>query len=98
MSSVTPHVVPLRVYLTVFASLLVLTAVTTAVAYVDLGRLNFLIMLTIAMVKGSLVALYFMHLRWSDRLSRLAAGAAIAWLVILVALTSSDLVIRGPGQ
>jgi cytochrome c oxidase subunit IV len=98
MSSGAPHVVPVRVYLTIFALLLVLTAVTTAVAYADLGRLNVVIMLTIAMVKASLVALYFMHLRWSDRLSRLAVGAAIAWLLLMVGLTSADLVIRGPGH
>jgi cytochrome c oxidase subunit 4 len=93
-----PHVVPVRVYLAVFAVLLVLTAVTTAVAYADLGRLNVVIMLTIAMVKAALVVLYFMHVRWSDRLTWLVVGGAVTWLLLLVVLVTGDLVIRGPGH
>jgi cytochrome c oxidase subunit 4 len=98
MAHATPHVVPVRLYLAVFAALLVLTAVTTAVAFVDLGRLNVVIMLTIAMVKATLVVLYFMHVRWSDGLTWLVVGAAVAWLLLLVVLVTGDLVIRGPGH
>ena len=98
MSHATPHVVPVRLYLAVFAALLVLTAITTAVAFVDLGRLNVVIMLTIAMVKATLVVLYFMHVRWSDHLTWLVAGAAVAWLLLLVVLVTGDLAIRGPGH
>jgi cytochrome c oxidase subunit 4 len=98
MSHATPHVVPARLYLAVFAALLVLTAVTTAVAFVDLGRLNVVIMLTIAMVKATLVVLYFMHVRWSDHLTWLVVGAAVAWLLLLVVLVTGDLAIRGPGH
>ena len=98
MAHATPHVVPVRLYLTVFAVLLVLTAVTTAVAFVDLGRLNVVIMLTIAMVKATLVVLYFMHVRWSDQLVWLVVGGAIAWLLLLVVLVTGDLAIRGPGH
>jgi cytochrome c oxidase subunit 4 len=88
------HVVPLRVYLAVFATLLVLTAVTTAVAFVDLGRLNVVIMLTIAVTKATLVILYFMHVRYSDRLTWVVVGSGFVWLLILIGFTMSDLFTR----
>jgi cytochrome c oxidase subunit 4 len=89
------HVVPLRVYLAVFAALLVLTAVTTAVAFVDLGRVNVAIMLAIAVTKATLVALYFMHVRWSSRLTWLVVCGGLVWLGLLVVITASDLLVRG---
>ena len=87
-------VVPVRVYLAVFAALLVLTATTTAVAFVDLGRLNVVLMLAIAATKATLVVLYFMHLRWSSRLTWVVAASGLVWLAILVVLTVSDTVVR----
>ena len=53
----TEHVVPVRIYLAVFAALVVLTAITTTVAFVDLGRMNVVIMLVIAVTKATLVVL-----------------------------------------
>jgi cytochrome c oxidase subunit 4 len=94
MSAGHGHVVPLRVYLGVFAALLVLTAVTTAVAFVDLGRLNVVIMLTIAVTKATLVILYFMHVRYSDRLTWAVVGSGFVWLLILIGFTMSDLLTR----
>jgi cytochrome c oxidase subunit 4 len=88
------HVVPLRIYLAVFATLLVLTAVTTAVAFVDLGRMNVVIMLTIAVTKATLVILYFMHVRYADRLTWLVVGSGFVWLLLLIGFTMSDLVTR----
>jgi caa(3)-type oxidase subunit IV len=67
----TEHVVPIRLYLIVFTTLVVLTGVTTAVAFVDLGALNVVVMLLIAFFKASLVILFFMH----RRRIRLARGA-----------------------
>ena len=75
------HVLPLRVYLSVFAALLVLTGVTTGVAFVDLGVLNDLVALTIACAKALIVVLWFMHLRHE----RLALGLTVA--ISIVALT-----------
>ena len=94
MAGEQAHVVPLRVYLTVFATLLLLTGVTTAVAFVDLGRLNTIIMLTIAVTKATLVVLYFMHVRYSDHLTWLVVGGAFAWLALLIGGTMSDVVTR----
>ena len=89
-----PHVVPVRLYVAVFAVLLVLTAVTTAVAFVDLGRLNVVIMLTIAMVKATLVVLYFMHVRWSPRLTWVVVASGFVWLGLLIGITGMDLLVR----
>jgi cytochrome c oxidase subunit 4 len=85
-----------KTYLGVFAALLVLTALTTGVAFVDLGRIgNISVALTIAVVKAVLVMLYFMHLRYSSRLTILFAGAGVYWLGIMLALTLSDYISRG---
>jgi cytochrome c oxidase subunit 4 len=82
-------------YAAVFAALLVLTALTTAVAWVDLGgEFNVVVALAIAGAKASLVALYFMHLRHGSRLSWVFAGAGFFWLMILIALTLSDTLTR----
>ncbi len=89
------HVVPLSVYFAVFATLLVLTGVTTAIAFVDLGRFNVAVALTIAIIKGTLVLLFFMHLRYSSRLSAMMVLIALFWLGVLVVLTMSDFVSRG---
>jgi cytochrome c oxidase subunit 4 len=89
------HVVPLTVYFAVFAILLVLTGVTTAVAFVDLGRMNVVVALTIAVVKGSLVLLYFMHLRYTARLTPLMVAIAFFWLAVMIVLTMADVVSRG---
>lgn len=89
------HVVPVRLYVTIFVSLMVLTAITVAVAFVDLGPLNNLVMLGIAVGKATLVVLYFMHVRYSTRLIPLVAGAGVFWLLILFGFTMADYLTRG---
>ncbi len=90
------HILPLRVYLGVFVALLGLTALTTWIAYQDLGDLVPVVAMTIATVKMLLVVLYFMHLRYSERLIWVFALAGILWLAILVALLLGDYTTR-PG-
>jgi cytochrome c oxidase subunit 4 len=89
-----PQTASAGVYLGVFAALMVLTGITVAVAAVDLGLLNNLIMITIAVTKATLVALYFMHLRYSHRLNGLVMAAAVLWLFILFSITFSDYLTR----
>jgi cytochrome c oxidase subunit 4 len=85
-----------KVYFTVFVALLVLTALTTAVAFMDLGGTwNVAVALTIAIMKSILVMLYFMHLRYSSYLTVLFATAGVFWLGILIVLTISDYISRG---
>lgn len=90
------HVVPVRVYLVIFLALLVGTGLTAWVSYFNFpGPLNAIVALTIAAVKATLVVLYFMHMRYSQRLVWLVFGAALFWLAILFALTISDYSTRG---
>jgi cytochrome c oxidase subunit 4 len=89
------HVVPRRVYYAVFVALLVLTAITTAVAFVDLGPWNTVVALGIAFLKATLVALFFMHVKYSPRLTQVVVAGGLFWLVILIMLTLSDFVSRG---
>lgn len=91
----TEHIDSVRSYVYVFAALLVLTAVTTGVAYLDLGPLNVTAAVAIAVVKMLVVALYFMHVRYSSRLTRLVVGGGLLWLAILFLLTMADYVTRG---
>jgi len=89
------HPITLKTYGAVFALLLILTAVTTGVAFLDLGSyLNAVIALTIACAKATLVVLYFMHLRYSRPLTWVFAGAGLFWFLILATLTMSDVLTR----
>jgi len=87
--------ISIRSYLAVFVALLALTALTTGVAFIDLGGIgNVGVALTIAVIKAVLVTLYFMHLRYSSRLTMVFAAAGIFWLGIMIALTLSDYLSR----
>lgn len=89
------HVVPVKTYLAVFASLMVFTLITVAVAFVDLGRLNNVVMLGIAITKAILVVLFFMHVKYSTRMIPLVAASGFFFLLILFALTMQDYLTRG---
>jgi cytochrome c oxidase subunit 4 len=82
-------------YYAVFAALLVGTGLTVAVAFVDLGALNNVLMLGIAMTKALLVILFFMHVRWGTRLTWVVAASGFVWLLILFGITMSDYLTRG---
>jgi cytochrome c oxidase subunit 4 len=88
-------IVPKSTYYTIFAALVVLTGVTTAVAFFDLGLLNPIVALSIAIFKASLVVLFFMHLKYSSRMTWVVGGAALFWLGILLVLILSDYATRG---
>jgi len=84
------HVVPVRVYVTVFVCLMVLTATTVSVAYVNLGAFNTLVALTIAVSKMLLVVTFFMHVRYSSALTKVMIAAGVIWLMLLMAFTLAD--------
>ena len=85
------HIVPVRVYVTIFLVLLVGTGLTVAAAFFDFPwRLNTIVALTIATVKATLVVLYFMHVRYSSRLIWVILASALFWMGILFAFTFSD--------
>jgi cytochrome c oxidase subunit 4 len=90
------HIVPVRIYITIFAVLLVGTALTVAAAFVDFPwRFNTVVALTIATIKATFVVLYFMHVRYSSRLIWVILAAALFWMAILFAFTFSDYMTRG---
>jgi len=89
------HIVPIRIYSIIFAALLALTAATCAISFLNLGRMNAVVALVIAFVKALLVALFFMHLRYSPRLMQIVIIAGLFWLGIMIALTMTDFLTRG---
>jgi len=89
------HVLPVRLYLAVFFGLLALTATTVGAAFVDLGPLNNIVAMTIAVLKATLVILFFMHVRYSTHLTGVVIASGIFWLVIMVGLTLVDYGTRG---
>ena len=85
------HIVPVRVYVAIFAALMLGTALTIWAGLQDFpGPLNVIIALTIAVIKATLVVLYFMHVRYSSRLIWVIFASALFWMGILFALTFSD--------
>jgi len=89
------HILPTRVYYTIFGILLLCTYLTWQIAYYDLGRLNTVAALAIAVFKAVLVVLFFMHAKYSTRLTWVVATAGVFWLGILLALTMGDYLTRG---
>jgi cytochrome c oxidase subunit 4 len=100
-ASATPHsapgryIVPTRVYYTIFGILMLCTYLTVQIAFLDLGVLNTVAALTIAVFKATLVVLFFMHVKYSTRLTWVVVVAALFWLGILLALTAGDYLTRG---
>lgn len=85
------HIVHPRVYVAIFLALMVGTSLTVIAAFRDFpGPLNAVVALTIAVIKATLVVLYFMHVRYSSRLVWLIIGSGLFWLAIMFALTISD--------
>ncbi len=89
------QVTAVRTYAAIFAALLALTAITAAVAFLDLGPMNNVVALGIAVLKATLVVLYFMHAKDSPRMTGVVIAAAVLWLAILVGLTLADYSGRG---
>lgn len=89
------HTISLRTYYLVFLALMAGTALTTWVAFQDLGWLNTPAALVIAWGKALLVVLYFMHVRHGTRLTRIVAAGGVFWLLILLGLTMGDVATRG---
>lgn len=84
-----------KTFVTVWAALLVLTGLTVFAATLELGPFNAIVALTIATVKALLVLLFFMELRYSTALTKVAVTAAIFFFFLLVGLTLSDYLTRG---
>jgi cytochrome c oxidase subunit 4 len=88
------HIVSVKFYGGICGSLLLLTFLTWWVALHDLGRWNIVAALSIAFFKAALVALFFMHVRYSPRRTQLVVVAGLLWLAILLFLTMADYLTR----
>ena len=93
MSSV--HVSPLSTYITIFGALTVLSAITVAAAFVNLGALNPIVAMLIAGIKATLVILYFMHVKFSSRLVKITVVLSLFFVAILFAETLMDYATKG---
>jgi cytochrome c oxidase subunit 4 len=91
MSEHSEHVVPLRTNVAVWLALLILTGVTTGIAFIDLGPLNTIVALVIATCKALLVVLIFMHVKYaSDKLVKVVVISAVFFLLLLLGLSLAD--------
>ncbi len=89
------HIAPVSTNIYVFLALMVLLFATVGAAYLPLGGLHFLSAMTIATVKAVLILMYFMHVKFSHRLTATICAASFLWLGIMIALTLSDYLSRG---
>ena len=88
------HILPTRIYYTIFAILLFCTYLTVQIAFFDLGPLNTIAALAIAVFKATIVVLFFMHVKYSTRLTWAVVVGSIFWFGILVTLTMGDYLTR----
>jgi len=88
------HIIPAKIYVAIWAILMVLTATTVFAATIELHVFNIVLALLIATIKGTLVMLFFMHLRYSTKLTMVTVVASIFWLFILFSLTMTDYITR----
>ena len=89
------HVSPKSVYYSIFGALMVFTGITVGAAFVNLGAFNFPVALAIAIIKATLVVLFFMHVKYSSRLTKLVVATSLFFLLILLAETFMDYATRG---
>ena len=94
MSEEHAHIVPYKTFLIVWGFLLILTAITVWVAQYNLGALNVWVALAIASLKSGLVIAYFMHMKYEQRIFKLALLSALVILAIFIGLTFFDVLYR----
>ena len=85
------HYTPKKLYLWVFFWLIVLLFATVGAAYVHLGHAGGIVVAyIIASVKAALIIMYFMHVRYSSKLTWIFATASFLWLAILLSILMAD--------
>lgn len=88
------HIVPRKVYVLIWASLMVLLLLTWGIAQFNLGSFNVVAALTIAIIKMLLVILFFMHIKYSPGRTWIFVAAGFVWLLIMIDLTLGDYLTR----
>ena len=91
----TKHIISIPTYLVIYGILMGLLLLTVGAALLDLGPFQFAAAMTIAIIKAVLIVLYFMHVRYSERLTWVFSGASFVWLLLLIVFTLNDYLTRG---
>jgi len=89
-SQASHHITPLRTYLVIGASLLILTAITVGLSFIHFGAFNLVIAMLIASVKATLVAMFFMHLYYDNKLFTAIFSIALIFVSVFIILTMFD--------
>lgn len=89
------HILPLKLYINVGLALLAMTVLTVAVSRIHLGPFNMVVAMVIAGSKAMLVALFFMHLKYDNKLYLTIFVSAIVFLVLFIVFTMFDTERRG---
>jgi cytochrome c oxidase subunit 4 len=92
------HVTPPIVYVIIFFTLLVFTALTVGASFVEMGVFNPIIAILIGVVKATLVVLFFMGVKYSTRLTKLTVGAGLFTFLALISMTLADYISRAWGR
>jgi cytochrome c oxidase subunit 4 len=95
VTAMSEPILPSKLYVTIWITLLCLTVITAAVSFVDIGPLNTVVALVIATFKALLVVLFFMHVKYtSEKFTKMVVVAAIFWLLLLLGLSMADYATR----
>lgn len=89
------HIVPVSTYYRVFAFLMIGLVLTVTCAQIEHDLLNTIFAITIASAKVIVILLYFMHVRYSSRMTQILCCAGFAWFFILIAFLAADYQTRG---
>jgi len=81
-------------YALILLALVIGTCLTWGIAFLDLGIWNPVVALTIAVIKAVLVVLFFMHIYYSNKLTKLTVAAGFFWLLIMITMSLSDYLTR----
>ena len=88
------HITPVPVYIAIFGILMVLTVLTVLVSYMGLGKASIYVAMAVALVKATLVAGWFMHLKYDSKFNVLIFALSILFMLIFFTITMSDLAYR----
>jgi cytochrome c oxidase subunit IV len=91
------HIVSPKIYGMIFGALMVGTALTVAASYVEMGDFNAVVALGIACIKAVLVILFFMHVKYSSRLTKLTVAAGFFTFIVLITMSMTDYISRAWG-
>jgi cytochrome c oxidase subunit 4 len=92
------HIVSPMVYLTILILLLVFTGLTVGASFLELGIFNPVVAIAIACIKATLVVLFFMHVKYSSRLTMLTVGCGLFTFLALIGMTLADYISRAWGR